>query len=288
MRRRRFVATAAGLGTAALAGCSGGGGGSGGSDDGTDTGGDSDSDGGGGGGGTTLGTFRLLVSDQPAAIGDFDSLTVTLSSARVFRADEDETVTPSAVNATATATTTDTESDGDEEEDGDEDDEGRGFVEFDLGGVAVDLTQVVGDRAVSVLEGELEAGRYSGIELRVETAEGVVDGDAVDVMVPSDRLRIVRPFEIAADAELAFVFDINVVQKGPRGGYNLLPVIGESGVVGEGVEVEEVDADADDGADDDSTATPESDSTETSDGDSTATPTEGSDMDDGGSNRTGY
>jgi hypothetical protein len=275
VRRRSFVATAAGLGTAALAGCSGGDGGrsdgedtdtgSGGSD-GDDT--DTDTDTGSGGGGSALGAFRLLVSDQPAAIGDFDSLSVTLSTARVFRADEDETITPAAVNATATATAasaTETETE-------DQDDEGgsRGAVEFDLDGVTVDLTQVVGDRAVSVLEGELEAGRYSGIELRVANAEGVVDGESVDVMVPSSRLRIVRPFEIAADAELEFVFDINVVRKGPQGGYNLLPVIGKSGVVGEDVEVEEVDSDE-----------------EAADDDSTATPTEGSDMpDDGEANET--
>jgi hypothetical protein len=276
VRRRSFVATAAGLGTAALAGCSGGDGG--GSDgDGTDTG--------SGGGESALGAFRLLVSDQPAAIGDFESLSVTLSTARVFRADEDETVTPAAVNATGTATATPTPATETEDEDEDEDEDGsRGVVEFDLDGVTVDLTQVVGDRAVSVLEGELEAGRYSGIELRVENAEGIVDGESVDVMVPSSRLRIVRPFEIAADAELEFVFDINVVRKGPQGGYNLLPVIAKSGVVGEDVAVEEVDSDGEEAADDDSTVTP----TETPvDDDSTATPTEGSDMaDDGEANET--
>jgi hypothetical protein len=162
------------------------------------------------------------------------------------------------------ATATETEADSGE-------DESRGFVEFALDGVTADLTQVVGDRAISVLEGELEAGRYSGIELRVENAEGVVDGESVDVMVPSDRLRIVRPFEVAADAELQFVFDINVVRKGPQGGYNLLPVIGKSGVVGEDIEVEEVDSDGEDATDDDSTATP----------------TEGSDVaDEGESNET--
>ncbi|MFW6458046.1 MAG: hypothetical protein ACOCY6_01375 [Halodesulfurarchaeum sp.] len=52
---------------------------------------------------------------------------------------------------------------------------------------------------------------------------------------------IIRPFEIGADEELSFVFDINFVQEGPAGGYNLLPVIGKSGVVGEDVSVEEVE-----------------------------------------------
>ena len=288
MRRRSFVATAAGLGSALLAGCSGGGSGGGGSDDGTAGGGGS------GGGGSTDGNgfFRLLISDQPAAIGDFDSLDVTLSSARVFRADEDEEVTSAAVtetetertdsNATETTTTemtttpespaaTATETTAEETEDGSE---GEGFVELELDGVTVDLTQVVGDRAVSVLEDELEAGRYSGIELLVDSAEGVVDGETVDVTVPSNRLRIIRPFEVAAEEELSFVFDINVVQKGPNGGYNLLPVIGKSGVVGEDVEVEEVDpgedgdaAEDDDTAEEDTETTEPTESTNTADGD---------------------
>lgn len=226
MRRRTFLASASGLGVAALAGCSGGGGG-----------GSSDGDGGSGGNGS--GTFRLLISDQPAAIDDFESLDVTLSSARVFRANEGDDITSAAVTPDETETET-PEPTTAETEAGTADREG--FVEFDLDDVTVDLTEVVGDRAVSILESELEEGRFSGIELRVSSAEGVVDGETVEVNVPSDRLRIVRPFEIAADEELSFVFDINVVQRGPNG-YNLLPVIGKSGVVGEDVEVDEIDGD---------------------------------------------
>lgn len=249
-----FVATTASLGTALLAGCSGGGSGS--NDDGTD-GGSTDS------GGTGIGSFRLLISDQPAAIEDFDSLDVTLSSARIFRAGDDDEVTPAAVNGTVTESpeSSPTNTTADETED-DEDDESdsEGFVEFDLDSATVDLTQVKSDRAVSVLEGELDEGRYSGIELRVASAEGVVDGEAVDVMVPSNRLRLIKPFEIGVDAELSFVFDIRVVQKGPNGSYNLLPVIGKSGVTGTDVEVEEIDTE-----DDDTTETP--DGTDRADGD---------------------
>jgi hypothetical protein len=127
MNRRTLLATSAGVGTVLLAGCSG-------SESGT-------------------GEFRLLVSDQPTAIDDFDSLTVTLSAARVFRADADEELTTGVVNGTVTDTADDME--------------GEGFVEFDIDSEAVDLTQVKGDRAVSLVEGELEAGRYSGIELSV-------------------------------------------------------------------------------------------------------------------------
>lgn len=229
MKRRTFVTATAGGGMALLAGCSGDTFGLGGDD-------------------TGSGVFRLLISDQPTGIEEFDSLDVTLSSARVFLTGDDEELTPAVVNATATGTVEDGAVEGNATatetvEDGDV--EGEGFVEFDLDSVTVDLTQVIGERAVPVLEGELEEGRYSGIELRVATVEGVVDGDTVNVMVPSDRLRIVRPFEVEAGEEVSFVFDITVIQKGQTGEYNLLPVIGKSGVEGEDVDVEEVETEDD-------------------------------------------
>jgi hypothetical protein len=199
MKRRNFLTTTGAVGIALLAGCAG---------DGTET-----------------GEFRLLISDQPTVIDDFDSLNVTISSARIFRAGDDEEVTTGVINETSTETGN-----------------GEGFIEFEFDAETVDLTQVTGDRAVAVLEDELEAGQYTGIELHVDSAEGVVEGEDVDVKVPSNRLRIARPFEIAADEELGFVFDINVIRKGTMDEYNLLPVIGKSGVVGEDVEVEEVDA----------------------------------------------
>jgi hypothetical protein len=218
MRRRALIKATGGLGAVFLAGCSGG-----------------DS---GAADGTASGTFRLLVSDQPVAIENFDSLDVTLSTARLFRADANEEITPGVANGTATGDATPAPDSGTE---GTEDSGGKRVVEFDLDGAVVDLTQVKGERAVSVLEDELDEGRYSGVELQVANAEGVVDGETVEVMVPSEKLRIVKPFEIGADEELEFVFDINVVQRGPTGRYNLLPVVGKSGVAGEDVEREVVD-----------------------------------------------
>ncbi|MGQ3329565.1 hypothetical protein [Halorubrum sp. FL23] len=73
----------AGASAAMLAGCAGDGGlvpsdGS----DGTD-----DSDG-SDGAETLTGNFRLLISDAPADIGDFDRLDITLGEARIFEATE--------------------------------------------------------------------------------------------------------------------------------------------------------------------------------------------------------
>ncbi|WP_206043396.1 DUF4382 domain-containing protein [Haloarcula rubripromontorii] len=263
MRRRRFIATGAGVGVGLLAGCSGS------SDSGSDgTSDDGTSDDATMADGGAVGAFRLLISDQPAAIGDFDSLNVSFSRARIFRASEEteDTATETATadpTGTATADSTEAETTDPTEtetpdDDADEDADG-GFVVRDLDGATVDLTEVVGDRAIGVLDGELEAGRYSKIELYAESVEGVVDGESVDVKIPSGKLQITKPFEVVAGESVEFVFDINVVKKG-NGGYNLLPVISESGVAGRDVDVEEVSNGAD--ADDTESSTDDDEETE--------------------------
>lgn len=250
LRRRRFLALGAGTATALLAGCigdSGSGPGEGSSPTGADA---------------ATGTFRLLISDQPVAIDEFDELNVSFERARVFRGeseDEDETETesPTATESptetespTATESATETESptatdsptetEGNEETETEDDEVEEEFFVIDLDGATVDLTQVVGEKAMGVFDGEIPVGRYTKVELHVASVEGIVDGDPVEVKVPSNKLQIVKPFEVATGETLTFVFDINVVKRGQTGQYNLLPVISGSGVAGEDVEVEEV------------------------------------------------
>ncbi|QRV16143.1 DUF4382 domain-containing protein [Haloterrigena salifodinae] len=240
--------------------------------------------------------FRLLVSDRPADIGDFDRLDVSFDNARIFdgggeESDNSEGGESETDGEDAETDDEETADDGDEEEssedgdddastgdesgdesdanngesnanDGESDADGdgsdssddaverhRGFYWLDLEGATVDLTQVVGEKAVSVFEGGLSAGSYEKIELHVADVEGVVDGETVPVKVPSEKLQITHAFEVRKDEPLEFVFDINVVKKG-NGGYNLTPVISESGVAGEDVDVEEVDDESDDSDED--------------------------------------
>ncbi|MFW6384459.1 MAG: DUF4382 domain-containing protein [Halodesulfurarchaeum sp.] len=233
--RRRVLALGAGVGATLLAGCTGGG-----SDDDTET-----------------GEFRLLISDQPAAIGDFDSLDVSFSEARVFPAGGEETATSTTTanettttgnettttaNETTTAgnETTAIETDGEDEEEEEEDADGDGFTTLDLSGKTVDLTRVVGEDATPVFEGELEAGEYTKVELAVAEVAGVVDGEDVDVKIPSEKLMITNNFEVTTEEPVDFVFDINVVKRGQTNGYILTPVISGSGVAGRDVEATEV------------------------------------------------
>jgi hypothetical protein len=291
-RRREFVALGAGVSATMLAGCAGDGSLSpSDSSDGSDDSGGSDGSDGSGSSQLLTGSFRLLISDAPADIADFDRLDVTLSAAHLFvvqgedeeeddeeeeetdaEADDDddsdrggnetETDTEPANGTAESAETESGEDDEDDEEDGDtdEEDEGgsdRGFAVVDLDGATVDLTRVIDEDAMAVFDSEIAAGGYEKVELSVSTVEGIVDGETVDVKLPSEKLQITNGFEITADEPVSFVFDINVVKRGQKNGYILKPVISGSGVAGRDVDVNEIDSDNEDDddeqeADDDS------------------------------------
>ena len=151
--------------------------------------------------------FRILVSDAPADIGDFEYLIVHFSSTRIFS--------------------------------------NGGFEERDLNASA-DLTQLVGGNSTEVLATELEPGTYNKIELYVGSVDAKASNNSADVTVPSGKLQIVSGFEIVEGEVTTFVFDINVVRKGHTNEYNLLPVISKSGVVGKDLDeddIEEVEPD---------------------------------------------
>ena len=150
------------------------------------------------------GNFQLLISDKPADIADFSTLKVNLSHARVFM-----------VNATNA-----TESN---------------WTILDLNGTWVELTTLIGNKSLPVLNGTLKVGNYTKIELHLTETYGLVNGTEADVKVPSGKLMITMNFTVEANKTTMFVFDMHVVKKG-NGGYNLRPVITESGVVGKHLE----------------------------------------------------
>lgn len=276
--RRHILAVGAGAGALMLSGCS------------TDTA-ENDPDGDGSSsddtenGGSSAGTFRLLISDQPVAIDDFDELNVSFDRARIFsesseRADDpedgesdpeseedDEGDEPENGDENETEdepVDDENETDADEPEDDEAADGGRDeFQVIDLDNATVDLTQVVGDKATGVFEGTFEEGRYTKIELYAADVEGIVEGEPVDVKIPSGKLQIVKPFEVVAGETLSFVFDINVVKKGQQQAYNLLPVISGSGVAGRDVEAEEIEGESQKAAENDDSGSETEDSEET-------------------------
>ena len=139
--------------------------------------------------------FRLLLSDEQNAIGDFRSLKVSIGSIGVLRGGEGggwevTRIEPSAV---------------------------------------VDLTRLQGLNAQEIWEGRLPEGQYREVFIFIDNAVGILaDGAAAKVVVPSGNLQISKPFAItAAGSEISFVYDVTVVAAG--GDYVLLPQLDQSG-----------------------------------------------------------
>jgi hypothetical protein len=144
--------------------------------------------------------FRLMVSDAPADIEDFQYLIVEFSKIRIFK----------------------------ESENGNEDE--KDFEERNIT-VSVDLTQVIGEKSSEILSTNLVPGIYSKIELYVESIEAKANDEIAEVTIPGEKLQIVKPFEITENSQTVFIFDIEVVKKGPTNTYNLFPLISKSGGV---------------------------------------------------------
>ena len=144
--------------------------------------------------------FRLLISDEENAIGDFKSLVVTISSVGVHKAGEaGEWIEPPDI----------------EEE--------------------LDLVDLQGENATEIWSGTLPDGDYNKVFVYVSEIDAELNnGDSTEVELPSEKLHINTHFSIPTpdDSPVSFVFDISVVaagneQSGIR--YILKPVVSQSG-----------------------------------------------------------
>ncbi len=151
--------------------------------------------------------FRLLISDEANAIGDFDELWVTILSIGVVQ--------------------------------GGGGGDGGGVIDYPLDPPAeVDLTDLTGDNATELWSGELPDGDYTKVFIYVDVeeitwvpAEGVDPETIEEVKLPSEKMQISKPFTISSEngQVVNFVFDVTVVKTGKSGKYILLPQIAESG-----------------------------------------------------------
>lgn len=142
------------------------------------------------------GTFVLQVTDQPSAIGDFDSLNVTVLEVRLHKA-------------------------------GNETNETGEWMILEPSNHTFDLTKLQDGNMTTIVNESIGTGKYTRVRLIVESTKGLVNGTMVNVTVPSETLQVVKPFTITENQTATFIFDINVVKAGKK--YNLVPVIGKSG-----------------------------------------------------------
>jgi hypothetical protein len=109
------------------------------------------------------GTFVLQVTDQPSAIGDFDSLNVTVSEVKIHKASE----TNNETNETGE------------------------WITLEPLNRTFDLTKLRERNVTTIVNKSVETGKYTQVRFIVESAGGIVNGSMVNVSVPSGMLKIV-------------------------------------------------------------------------------------------------
>lgn len=157
------------------------------------------------------GTVNFYVSDERNAIGAFSHLNVTVSRVGFQRAD-----------ATGNESA---------------------WVERDVDDVTVDLTELQGANATVLDRFDVPNGTYSRVFVYVSGVNGTVDGERVNVKLPSQKLHVNHEFAVGNGEEVDFVFDITVTEAGKSGKFVLKPVVSESGTE---VPIERVDDRGDD------------------------------------------
>ncbi len=146
------------------------------------------------------GNFVFLISDEVNAIGDFESLTVSISKIGLLLSDDSEQRVEVAPEVTE-----------------------------------VDLTLLPGDKTQEIWRGNVPEGHYSKVFIYVAGVRGILKetGQAVDVKLPSEKLQLSKPFQVTDGEVSSFTYDLTVVATGnPRSGvkYILKPQVGQSSV----------------------------------------------------------
>ena len=197
--------------------------------------------------GRATGTLATQVTDQPADIGDFESLVVTvegfwLGPEGAEPDEEDAAGNESDADDSETADGNETESD-DADGEGDAPD-GREYFEFDKPQEA-DLVELQNGETQLIDERELQTGEYPYLQLDVSSADGTLtDGSDAAVDLPGNApLKFNEAFEIRENARTTFTADFAPVLRG-NGRYLLRPI--PSGIEVE-YETDESDGDGDDG-----------------------------------------
>ncbi|MFC1980930.1 DUF4382 domain-containing protein [Chloroflexota bacterium] len=148
---------------------------------------------------STAGNFVFLISDEVNAIGDFQSLNITIEKVGLQHGNK-----------------------------------GDQWIEFSPEVAEVDLTQLQGNRAQEIWRGDIDKGQYTKVFIHVSEVNGLLieTEELVSVKLPSEKLQISKPFEVTSESITSFVFDVTVVAAGSEQSgikYILKPVVGESG-----------------------------------------------------------
>ena len=153
------------------------------------------------------GNFVFLISDEVNAIGDFETVNLSISKVNLHLGGNEERI-----------------------------------IVFEPEIQMVDLTELQGNRAQEIWRGDIPEGEYVKVFLEVSEVSGILldGGEEIEIKLPSSKLQISTPFEVESGEVINFVYDLTVVEAGTRGQYILKPQIGQSGANQDFTKVEHV------------------------------------------------
>lgn len=232
MERRNYIAMAGTLLTGAFAGCSG-------QSDADTNSGTADED-------TTeqTGILSTAVSDQPADIGDFEKLEVTIEEVWVHPVGSEDTSDAETEDESSTETVTKTEaettedspteestpeSSEDEEMDDENDSEDDDIIRIDVDSAKADLVKLQGDAQKIINSEEIPVGEFSQVKLWVGDDVNAIlnDGSETEVITPGNApLKFNKEFEVRPSTKTTFTADFAPHKRGPNG-YVIRPVAEE-------------------------------------------------------------
>ena len=145
------------------------------------------------------GNFVFLISDDVNAIGDFESVKISISGVSLLKSGDSDQL-----------------------------------IEFKPEQGEVDLTLVQGDKTQEIWRGNVPEGEYKNVSIKVADVHGILKetGEEVEIKLPSNKLHISKRFQVSTDKITTFTYDLTVVAAGsPQSGikYILKPQVDQSG-----------------------------------------------------------
>ncbi|WP_435075807.1 DUF4382 domain-containing protein [Halorubrum sp. HHNYT27] len=200
--------------------------------------------------GKATGTLATRVTDQPADIGDFESLVVTIEGIWLgpegAESGADGNVTDDGSEMNDDDSTDGEDAGGNETDDGDDGSEpaGREYQAFDEPAEA-DLVQLQDGETQLIDERELSVATYRFLQLDVSNVDGTLaGGEEAEVDLPGNApLTFNESFEVRENTQTSFTADFAPVRRG-NGTYLLRPV--PSGIEVTYESSDESDGDGDD------------------------------------------
>ncbi len=145
------------------------------------------------------GNFVFLISDDVNAIGDFESVKISISAISLLKSGDSDQL-----------------------------------IEFKPEQGEVDLTLVQGDKTQEIWRGNVPEGEYKNVSIEVAEVHGILKetGEEVEIKLPSQKLHVSKRFQVSSDKLTTFTYDLTVIAAGsPQSGikYILKPQVDQSG-----------------------------------------------------------